>query len=264
MNSYINEMIRRKQELETAIANAEQVLRKSPLGSIRTTVSEGRVYYYRITKETSPKGKYIPKSHQDIIGKLIQKEYTKAFLKLAGKELKQINSFLKYQNVIPPERAVEKLYRNKIDHVSPYLYSDDEYGRRWEKEPYLANDYKPVDKVYPTLKGEKVRSKSEALLADMYYELGVPYRYECALKFSNGKVRYPDFTLLDTKKRKLIYHEHMGLMEDDRYRKDNLSKLNEYRKNGIFTGRNLILTFEGPGYPFNIADIKKSTEEMFL
>ena len=34
--------------------------------------------------------------------------------------------------------------------------------------------------------------------------------------------------------------------------------------NSAGEGRNLILTFEGPGYPFNIADIKKSTEEMFL
>jgi hypothetical protein len=98
----------------------------------------------------------------------------------------------------------------------------------------------------------------------MYYELGIPYRYECALKLPNGKIKYPDFTLLDTKRRRLIYHEHMGLMEEDRYRKDNLSKVNEYRKNGIFIGKNLVLTFEGPGYPFNIADIKKSTEEIFL
>ena len=36
----------------------------------------------------------------------------------------------------------------------------------------------------------------------MYYELGIPYRYEAELRLRNGKRKYPDFTLLNTKKEK--------------------------------------------------------------
>ncbi len=98
----------------------------------------------------------------------------------------------------------------------------------------------------------------------MYYEMGIPYRYECALLLSNGKTKFPDFTVLDTKRRRIVYHEHMGCLDEERYRKENLGKLSDYRKSGIYTGKNLLLTFEGAGCPFNITDIKKSTTEMFL
>ena len=58
--------------------------------------------------------------------------------------------------------------------------------------------------------------------------------------------------------------EHLGMLDDDDYRKKNLKKLSDYRKNGIYTGKNLILTFEGVGSPFNIDHLKKNMEELFL
>ena len=54
------------------------------------------------------------------------------------------------------------------------------------------------------------------------------------------------------------------MLDDDDYRKKNLRKISDYRKNGIYTGKNLILTFEGLGNPFNINDLKKNMSEMFL
>lgn len=264
MNNYINEMISRKHELETAINRANQYLAKAPVGSIRTTICEGRTYFYRVTEETGHQGKYLPKSHQDLITKLIQKEYSKTFLKEATKELALIDSFLKRHSPIPPEHAIDKLHKNKSQFAKPYLYTDEEIGKLWEKEPYQISDYKIEEKVYPTNKGEYVRTKSEASIANMYYEMGIPYRYECALKLADGKTKFPDFTLLDTRKRKIVYHEHLGMLDDDDYRKKNLKKLSDYRKNGIYTGKNLILTFEGLGSPFNIDHLKKNTTEMFL
>ena len=51
---------------------------------------------------------------------------------------------------------------------------------------------------------------------------------------------------------------------DELYRKKNLKKLSDYRKSGIYTGKNLVLTFEGVGSPFNINDLRKNVSEMFL
>ena len=59
--------------------------------------------------------------------------------------------------------------------------------------------------MYPTKKDENVRSKSEVMIADMYYELGIPYRYEAQLLLKNGKKKYPDFTLLKTKTRQIVF-----------------------------------------------------------
>ena len=72
-----------------------------------------------------------------------------------------------------------------------------------------------------------------------------------------------DFILLDKKKRKEIYHEHLGLLDDSGYRRDNMQKLDLYRRSGIYVGKNLILTHEGAGSPLNIRDIRASVKEMF-
>ncbi len=264
MNNYIFEMEKRKKELEHAISVAENYLLKAPPGSIRTSCAHGEAQFYHVYEKNSYVGKYIPKTHQDLITRLIQKEYSKTFLKEAQKELALIDNFLKRHSPIPPEYAINRLHKNKTRYANPYLYTDEEIGKLWEKEPYEISDYKIEEKVYPTDKGENVRTKSEAAIANMYYEMGIPYRYECELKLADGKSKFPDFTILDTRKRKIIYHEHMGMLDDDDYRKKNLRKLGDYRKNGIYTGKNLILTFEGLGNPFNINDIKKNMSEMFL
>lgn len=73
--------------------------------------------------------------------------------------------------------------------------------------------------------------------------------------------KYPDFTLLKVKTREIIYHEHLGLLDDEEYRKANLAKLEEYRKNGIYQGKNLIITYEGTGCPLNIKEIRAYVQE---
>ena len=59
----------------------------------------------------------------------------------------------------------------------------------------------------------------------MYYELGIPYRYDAEIQLKGGIKKYPDFTLFDAKNKREIYHEHFGMLDDDKYRKKNLQKL---------------------------------------
>lgn len=48
---------------------------------------------------------------------------------------------------------------------------------------------------------ERVRSKSEVIIADILNQEGIPYRYECPLQLKGwGKV-YPDFTVLSERER---------------------------------------------------------------
>ena len=197
MNDYIIEMKKRKKELEQAIAKAENYLLKAPPGSIRTSCAHGISQFYHVYEKTSCAGKYLPKTHRDMITKLIQKEYSKTFLKEATKELALINNFLKRHSPIPPEYAIDRLHKNKTPYATPYLYTDEEIGKLWEKEPYQMSDYKIEEKVYPTNKGENVRTKSEAAIANMYYEMGIPYRYECALKLAAG-LRFPVDTIVQS------------------------------------------------------------------
>ena len=108
-----------------------------------------------------------------------------------------------------------------------------------------------------------VRSKSEVLIANIYYELGIPYKYECPIVLENGITRYPDFTLLDIAHHRTVYHEHLGIIEDPEYRKAALLKLREYRDNGIYAGKNLILTSETAYAPFDSEEFRTRIRDSF-
>ena len=64
-----------------------------------------------------------------------------------------------------------------------------------------------------TAKGERVRSKSEKILADYFYSRKIPYHYEKPLHLRGYGIVYPDFTLLSRKTRREVYWEHEGLVE---------------------------------------------------
>lgn len=252
----------RQNELERAISIGQKAAKKLPQGRLRINNNKGVVEYYQITEKNDTRGKYLKKSDKEFISKLAQGEYIDKQLKSAECELKDIEKIVKSL-----KRIKSKLYRSDNVYssmiperqklVAPILISEHEYVENWEKEEYKRNEYRSEEKVYSTKKGDMVRSKSEVLLADMYYELGIPYRYEAELRLNNGRTVYPDFTVLDVANRREIYHEHMGLLDDEEYRYHNLRKIEEYRKNNIFAGKNLFITHEASGCPLNIREIEK-------
>ncbi|MBR5597316.1 MAG: hypothetical protein IKW30_07910 [Lachnospiraceae bacterium] len=162
------------------------------------------------------------------------------------------------------ECTIHSLSIDRQELVTPLVLTDEMFVRQWEQEVFVSNPYHLEEKVYLTPKEELVRSKSELMIANIYYELNIPYRYEAELCLKNGKVKFPDFTLLNVNKREVIYHEHFGLLDDETYRKANFNKLDEYRKNGIYIGKNLILTYEAEGSYLNICELKQMCREIFL
>ena len=62
---------------------------------------------------------------------------------------------------------------------------------------------------------------------------------------------YPDFTLLNMRTRENIYWEHLGMMDDATYAENAIQKINTYMQNGIYVGKNLLLTFETRNNPIN-------------
>ncbi len=263
MSEYTRALQNRKKELETAIMSAESYLEKAPEGTIRIT-SNGNGYkqFYHVTEENKSSGKYIRKKDVKLVKALIQKEYSKAFMKQAQDELAMLEDLLSNNEKCAVEDSEQLIHEGKRGYISQYLLSDDLYVKHWLDEKYEMNRMYPEGKVYSTKKGEMVRSKSEVILADMYYDLGIPYRYECALVLKDGRVKFPDFTVLDVNRRQIIYHEHLGLLDDENYRKENLLKINEYRKNGIYIGKNLMITFETQECPLNVREIRECIKEM--
>ncbi|MBQ8281676.1 MAG: hypothetical protein IJZ25_04675 [Lachnospiraceae bacterium] len=263
MNQLYQQLLNRRNYL---VQLREEITRQSedlPKGRLRINNDRGIARYYYINKDGDTHGEYISKKDVDLACKLAQKDYLHKVYRTVNDELKDIEKYLLRHK----EHAIEDVFTNLNSYrqnlVTPLAISDELYVQQWEQEPYETNPYCPDEKVYPTKKDELVRSKSEVLLADMFYEMGIPYRYEAQLVLKNGKVRYPDFTLLRISTRELIYHEHFGLLDNEEYRRACVVKLGEYRKNGIYPGKNLLITYEAEGLYLNIKEIREQMQVFF-
>jgi ATP-dependent DNA helicase RecQ len=104
---------------------------------------------------------------------------------------------------------------------------------------YLGVDKFQSDRIYQTVSGEMVRSKSEVIIADLLAKDGISFEYEKDLE-ADGIGFLPDFTLLVNGKE--YYWEHLGRLDLEQYRQNWAIKKAWYEAH--FPGQ-LITTEEG-------------------
>ena len=263
MKELIKHAKERAETLKKAIKVAEKEAKKFPEGRLRISNSGPHLRYYKMDEFGETSGKYISAENKELAKGLAQKEYNNRFVRMAKAEIKRIEVFIERELHNGANLSFENLSESRKALVQPYLLTDEMYAQMWQDEFSGGNDIFSENKRFDTKRGEKVRSKSEAILADMFYDFGIPYHYEKPLFLNNGKTKYPDFTLLNVETREEIYWEHLGLLDDYEYRVDNLKKLNEYRVNGVFSPKNLIVTYELPEVPLDISGIRTMVKELF-
>jgi hypothetical protein len=95
-----------------------------------------------------------------------------------------------------------------------------------------------------TTNGERVRSKSEVLIADTLKRFGIPYRYEYPLRLKSGITVHPDFLCLNIRTHQEFYWEHFGLMDEPDYLERTLAKIKDYAESDILPGKNFLFTME--------------------
>ncbi|MDD2484330.1 MAG: hypothetical protein PHQ50_04850 [Eubacteriales bacterium] len=118
--------------------------------------------------------------------------------------------------------------------------------RAWLAASGKKNSYYPEGLLHLTANGEKVRSKSEALIAGLLHSYHIPYKYEEELMLEE-RIYYPDFTIRRPKDGKIFYWEHFGLVEDPEYARKMDRKLSDYRQSGIAQWDNLIASYDMAG-----------------
>lgn len=82
---------------------------------------------------------------------------------------------------------------------------------------YLGIDKYSRGRIYRTLSGDMVRSKSEVIIANILYQTGIPFEYETFLTAPDGSCRLPDFTI--EWRGHTYYWEHLGMLDVDDYRR---------------------------------------------
>ena len=115
----------------------------------------------------------------------------------------------------------------------------------WEREEYLKKGNCEYDMPeHYTVKGEKVRSKSEVTIANMLYEKGIPYRYEEQLQLRSGKLASPDFTVYVKSEGRTKLLEHCGAFYKNSYVEQYAWKVRNYIASGIIPNRDVFFTYE--------------------
>ncbi|MCQ2584912.1 MAG: hypothetical protein MJ185_04925 [Treponema sp.] len=220
---------------------------------------------YLISKSTGPDGKYLGKKDRRVISQYCQRDYERKILRESKTLIGMIEAFLEK---LPLELSSESLEnflseKNQIrrKYLTKSVLSDEEFVEEWLSVEYKGKAFLETDTELVTDRGERVRSKSEMLIANKLASLGIPYRYEFPHKLRDRhgfKITvYPDFTLLNKETRKEIILEHFGRMDDPEYVSHTLEKLNLYGRNGIFPGDRLIFTTETSRHPFDMRLFEK-------
>ncbi len=237
-------------QLKELIRQAEKRLKKSPKGQLRAAHKKGILNcYYK--KDNKAKWNYLKKSEHALAEELVQRDYDLQLLKLANKKVLAAERFLQEYKMSDVKGIYHKLSYGRKRLLKEYIIPDDVYAKQWLAHEYEGKTFTADEGEIMTERGECVRSKSEKIIADKLYSLGIPYRYECPLILDGDVTIYPDFTILRPSTREEIYLEHLGMMGDAMYVEKTMYKLATYEKNGIYLGVNLFVTFETAKRPLN-------------
>ena len=241
----------RKEYLQQLVKEKNQALQKAPEGWLRTCKHrEGWQYYYRNNPKDS-NGCYIKEQDMKFAKCLAQRDYDRKLVNTAEQEIKAIDKYFQVMPKTIAEDIYPTLHPARQSIITPIRETDEAYIQKWESVKYSGKEFSEDAPELYTLRGERVRSKSEMLIADMLSQEGIPYRYEYPLYIKGfGKV-YPDFTILNINTRKEVLWEHFGMMDDPEYVEKSIKKIAMYERQGIFLGEGLIVTFESKNLPLN-------------
>lgn len=260
MSKLTMELEKEVQDLRKIVESCEKNLQEAPKGTLRIANRGGHPQYFHVLDELKnqrPQGKYIKRQDMDIVKLLAQKEYDSRLLRAAKKQLKvleELQNRYKPETLLSAEKNTSE-YRKKLIEMS--VVNDETFSKRWIEKDYISKPIEEGEKIYITENGEKVRSKSEKMIADKLYLMGIPYRYESPVYIESlQKNFYPDFTLLNKRAREECYLEHFGMMDNPDYLNNFLKKIDVYAENGIILGKNLMVSFESSVKPINLRTLE--------
>ena len=254
MDEPLRDGINRRIDIVNKMAcQAETKLKKYPKGRIKICKQGNTSYYYHISNRRNPR--LLKKADVKLIDDLIQKRYLEKVLEAFKAESDALMKIKKLYPSTIAEEIYDELTDDRKAHVKPIIPTDEQYVARWLAEPYKRKPISDDVPYYETENGERVRSKSEVIIADRLSLSSVPYKYECplVLQIDDELITiHPDFTLLRMSDRKVLYFEHCGMMDNAEYADELVKRINQYSRAGIILGDRLFLMFETSKTPLDV------------
>ena len=242
-------------------------MKEAPEGAVRIVKRTHKLQFYKKCGAGDYQGTYLPREQDGQALALVQKDYDERLLEKARAQLEQIRKFeAALAGKASCEAAYDSLDDTRKSLVAPATLPDAHYAEAWLAVPYRAKKLDDSSPSLTTENGQKVRSKSELVIANALKHAGVPYRYEFPLVMSVEEEYehcefHPDFYCLNLRTRAEYAWEHFGKMDDPDYAAGAVHKLAVYSANGYFPGKNLILTMESIKTPLDSAEVTRVINE---
>lgn len=247
--------------LEAKLDRIEAELRGLPDGSVRCTSNRGTDQFY-------VNGKYISKKQINTVKDIVQRDYYEKLKPAIEKRLYVLREAELCYTSHEIENCYAKFCKARRKLITPVFETVEEKIHRFMEEEYEPGrfDEDNITEFY-TVKGERVRSKSEVLISEHLNRYEIPYRYEKPIElwdWNKAVVCRPDFTVMNRRTGKIILYEHLGRMDDEHYVDVNMRKLDLYEKNGYLLGDNLVITHETSKAPLNVKVLDSYIKTYFI
>lgn len=254
--------------LEKKVKELDSSIPESIPGYLIISTIRGKDCFYHVTEERGFRRKAFL-ADEKTIALLSNKRYQEKLKDAAEKELKTFRFCLSHLESRIFNSDVEKVYDNLPMQIKRYVVpdglTDEGYAEEWQRKKVICAKRGPAH-TNKTLRGEYVRSKSEALIADRFFSMGIPYRYE--QRFVVDEMTdfffHPDFRVLNKRTRKEYIWEHCGKMDDPKYSNDAIERLIIFSNRGYLQGKNLIFTYETSERPLNLDNVDSLIAEYLL
>lgn len=248
----IKALIFRKNQMKNALQLKMDCLKNVPDGTLKLSRSNNSVQFY-ITNQKHKK--YLHKNEK-LIQQLAQKTYDEEIITKLTQEIKYYENIIDHFNKDEIASVYDKLHEVRKELVTPVISP---------KQKYEPKHFTEDSKYILTDKNEKVRSKSEALIANKLHLHEIPYHYEYPIQLktteSQKKVDFstfhPDFYCLNVRTRQEFIWEHFGMLGDTEYDETIAKKMKLYTQNGWILGKNFIATFETSNTPLDIKTVEQ-------
>lgn len=264
MEDVLKVLIKEQKRMENLLQKLQKQTEQMPEGHLRISTSHHSSQYFWRQGEEETRGIYIKKHERELARLLAQKDYDETVLKMLSDRKKKLDALIAtYQS-----GEIATVYDSMCDArkalVNPCILPDDLYVKQWENRTYSGKAFQEDAPEIYSEKGERVRSKSEKILADKFYMMNIPYHYECPLQLKGYGTVYPDFMLLNRRTRKEYYYEHLGMMDQPDYCEKAIRKIETYEKNGIYNGEQLLLSYETSRQPLNMKSVERMIERYLM
>lgn len=233
----INDLSDQKKRLENELPDL-------PEGELHVSTVNGNSFYYQYVSKSGNMKKASKQGisrDRDLIMNLVRKKYVEKALKNLDSDIDAADAFLKHYKEFD-ENSVMSDYIEKNPQLAEGIYYGKLTDAEWAENYARSETYKENLKNV-SAQGEDMRSMGEIFIASRLEFYNIPFRYEQPLTIPDISNYVPDFTIRRPHDKKIIYWEHLGMVNDREYLDHNSQKLRRYGEYGIVPWDNLIITY---------------------